>query len=329
MPDHENPELNDRPSERRTGLLWIFLAVIIVIVAAMVINKYREGKEEQRQVALAQKTEVVVWLLENQKVFGFDENATYTWSRVFMPELRKKYERVEFTLRDSGLPSLNSSEGLDLAGKYLKIVQEQAGRDTKGFFRKPKPDFGIVNYGFDNLWNLHSATIFSTTEFGPEYPKTRKILDLVGGGSVETIQNIARRRYFDYFDENASSWTIFFENFSDPLLQAWVKNDLESLVKLMQENDIEPILVTYCFDTWPLLNDIIRVVAKVTGTTLIDLEHPKSFYQEKGYLASYADDELVFLNDDGYKALGIQVTEKFMENYDQDYMTQLAKKKKK
>ena len=305
---------------------WILLIVIIAIIALFWGCHHLEKRWADTAAQTDQPRELVVWVLEACNTFGLDESSTYVWERFFKPAIEYQYDNVLPFINNTSLPSLNTSEGLLLAKKYLQKMSEKNDDVLNPNFRKPKPDIAVINFGVDNLWNLHAASFLTDGRAAADDPVLSKIRARMNAPTNEALSSIARRKYYDEFQGDA--WTLYFENFEVPLLRDWITSDLSALVKLMRDNGIEPVLFTGGSDVFAGFNDLIRQIGRSTNTPVIDVEHPIVFYADKGYARTGSDVYGFRLNEEGHKYLGDLAAEKFIELYGQAAVDKILDAKK-
>jgi hypothetical protein len=318
--------LNDPPFQQSRAPRIVFALVIAAIIISIALCQEWKRHADAKEAAVNAPGEVVVWLLNNEKTFGFDDISDLAWNRTVANELEKQIDRIRVTVQDSSLPSLNSSEGLDIARGYLDVAKTQEGKGVKGNFRKPMPDFALINFGIDNLWNLHSATVITSGKYGSDDPSVKKIMEMTDVTSAMKLPEIARRHYFDFY--NLQGWNVFFEDFNVQLLQDWLRADVLEMVEVMRGSGIEPVIVTFCFDDFPGANAVLREAAAKSGALLIDVEKPQSFYDQKGFSRASVKDDLLYLNGRGQRFVGESIVEQLTARYNQAFFDELVEKKK-
>lgn len=206
-----------------------------------------------------------------------------------------------------------------------------AGQNTSEEFRKtryhietrqgPKPDYALILIGINNRWNLHEASFWDWDKgakkenyldyLGSKFQLSKffKLAELNASEQAARAKDTHGSEYRVMLQEHG--WDMFFDSFEDELLSGWIERDLLEMAKYLRGRNIEPIFLTYHYERWGHLNDIIRASAKKAGAKLIDLEKPKEFYIRQNMLAK----DYFHFNAKGYRAMARRIVEAISANY--------------
>ena len=235
---------------------------------------------------------------------------------------KKFYPQAPFKIYNLGIPGTNTSEGMRVFKFYLQSKKHIHA------------DFALIMYGVNNRWNLHQATIWGWDEtmksqhalsYWTSHLQISKLVSIISSNQREMMHKLSKapgNRYRKMLDEHG--WSMFFDSFKDELLAKWIKYDLKEMAKELQAKDIRPILLTYHYERFDHLNDLIRQAAREDDIPLFELERDYKFYNQRRMF----DKDHFHLNDKGYNFLARQVAKSFSQLVDKDSVSKILLSKR-
>ena len=292
-----------------------FLAAVLILLAVFAECGLRGFKHLTRPDASAQAQqndcEAVVFLcLGDSMAYGLGAERDESFPARLPAHLNRRYSDVPIKVYNLAVPGSNTSEGLFILQKFFKEAENAL------------PDYALILYGINNRWNLHMGSFWKWDESARsehyfDYLMSRlqlgKVVQLAALNQdakkqVEAARTADPRKYRQMLNEHG--WDMFFKSFADELLAKWVIYDMVEMSRILREHGVEPVFLTYHFEKFPHINDLIRHAAQKADAGLIDLEKPFQFYKSRDML----DKDYFHLNAKGYNELAKRIAEDFSDN---------------
>ncbi len=233
----------------------------------------------------------------------------------------KQHRDIPYKVYNLGIPGTNTSEGIRAMKYYLQANP------------KITPDFAFILYGVNNRWNLHQATIWDweetvKSEHALEYWKSNlqitKLVSIISENQRDLVRRLAKApgsKYRAMLDEQG--WSMFFKSFEDKLLAKWIRTDLLTIAGELESRGVRPIILTYHYDRFGHLNNLIRQTALDAKIPIIELEQGQNFFaSNKMFAADY-----FHLNAKGYNYLAKRVMKAFNKLFSEDALKEILQAK--
>ena len=313
-PDREPKE---QPPVRRR-LPWskrlLFLAFFLFFLFLLVECGLRIAKNMIRPdtTATGQESDcesIVFLCIGDSMTFGLGAERNESYPSQLPKFFTRRFPGLQAKVYNLGVAGTNTSEGINNLENFLKTYPDAF------------PDFALIMYGVNNRWNLHNASFWDWDEDAKKNNyldylasrfQTNKLFGIAKANRNDQLA-VARKTggktYREMLDEHG--WYMFFSSFSDDLLARWIEHDLLQMAEKLKSRGVEPIFLTYHYNRFDHLNDLIRQTAQKADVKLIDLEKPFNFYQVR---RMYHDDNF-HLNAKGYNALARRIVLGFGEHF--------------
>jgi lysophospholipase L1-like esterase len=224
-----------------------------------------------------------------------------------LPEQFERHLRVmPVQAVNIGVPGTSTSEGIHMLERFLDEHPDS------------RFDYALIMYGINNRWNLHDASFWEWDEAA----KSEHYADYLASRlQVDKVLQIARQREaedVDLRDLNGgdfrmalddNGWDMFFDSFQDERLATWIAKDLAEIARITKERGMVPIMMTYHYERFGHLNDLIRRTARDNNIALLDIEKDSGYWA----LRMLYDKDWFHLNAKGYDHLAGIVADRFME----------------
>lgn len=298
------------PSGRRKALFIIAALVVAMIVVSLVAEtglrfSRMRARQQTAQLAIPDPCKSLIFLtMGDSMTWGLGaDHATQSYPARFPDHFEEHYRLLDAKTVNLGVPGTNTSEGINMLREFLAEHPD------------PGVDYALVMYGVNNRWNLHEATFWEWDErardanYG-EYLNSKlqidKVFKIASQNRAEAVREVTQTQGGEFrraLDEHG--WDMFFNSFEDELLSRWIERDLATLMEMLKGIGAQPILLTYHYDRFGHLNDIIRRAADAAAVPVVDVEQPMTYYAERKFF----DKDFFHLNEHGYDELAGRVAD--------------------
>ncbi|MCC6159782.1 MAG: SGNH/GDSL hydrolase family protein [Deltaproteobacteria bacterium] len=319
--DHVNHESSAAPvpavssaSAFASGRRRAIHAIVAIAVALLALSLFAEAglrfnrmraRQQTAQLTIPDPCKSLIFLtMGDSMTWGLGaDHATQSYPARFPEHFEEHYRLLDAKTVNLGVPGTNTSEGINMLRAFLDVHPD------------PGIDYALIMYGVNNRWNLHEATFWEWDErardanYG-EYLNSKlqldKVFKIAAQNRSEAVREVTRTQggaFRRALDEHG--WDMFFNSFEDELLSRWIERDLGTLIEILKGIGAQPILLTYHFDRFGHLNDIIRRAADAASVPIVDVEQPMTYYAERRFF----DKDFFHLNQDGYDELAARVAD--------------------
>jgi lysophospholipase L1-like esterase len=306
MNQEQDPFFDEPPRKRFHLRPWIAAGVVLVVAAGVWDQIDKRANRVQPAAAVAAHT-IRVWAMGASETFGQGAGVLQSWPMQFAAELGRAHPTVKCEARNLATAGVNTSEALQFLKAALRKVVDGEPSAAAGDDQLARPDYAILCFGVNNIWNLHAATELVNAG-DSDSAGLHKAMRMVHAAKPRDLATTPRQTYYLAFS-GEGGWRIFFPDFNDPFLVSWVRKDLQTIAQTLKENRIKPIFLTYYFDYFPELNTLIRKLGPEIGVPVIDVEHAVSFLVAHNWVMAQTD--TVHLNKDGYSFVANEVVKQF------------------
>ena len=309
MSDNHSESTTPRRSLRKRILFSIIALALFLVLIEGGLRVVRVAVKPPARVMNAELNRcsaVVIATFGDSMTYGLGANPATEAYPMRLPTYFERQFEIPAKVINLGVSGSNTSEGLLILNTYLEKADEL-------------PDYALILYGVNNRWNLHAATFWDFDEEAKsrhysEYlasklqvNKMLKVSQANKAAFAESMRKIDTKEFRGALAEHG--WDMFFDTFEDPLLSRWIEYDLGQFKQRLEAKGVQPVLLTYHFERFEGLNDVITAAAKKLGLPLIDLELPVTLYISKGLL----HDDNFHLNAMGYDLMSRRVANKLRE----------------
>lgn len=304
------PVVAPPPSGRRRALFLIAslvaaLVVLSVIAEAGLRFSRLRARRAAVQITIPDPCKSLIFLaMGDSMTWGLGaDHATQSYPARFPAHFEEHYRLLDAKTVNLGVPGTNTSEGINMLRAFLAEHPD------------PGIDYALIMYGVNNRWNLHEATFWEWDErardanYG-EFLNSKlqldKVFKIAAQNRAEAAREVTQTQGGEFrraLDEHG--WDMFFNSFEDELLSRWIERDLATLIGMLKGVGAEPILLTYHYDRFGHLNDIIRRAADAASVPMVDIERPMKYYAERKFF----DEDFFHLNERGYDELAGRVAD--------------------
>ena len=305
----------------------IFLLIVMILVVVVAEGGLRIAKSVLRPNASAKGpvrdcNAIVIICAGDSMTFGLGARQTQSYPMQLPPIWKWRYPGIPLKVYNLAVSGSNSTEVLIDILKFLRLHPKSA------------PDFAFILCGANNKWNLHNASFWkwdkkakkdNYSEYLASKLQINKFFKVATQNSKELTKKVRKTHSNEYrklLDEHG--WDMFFKGFDDELLAQWVEHDYLEMVRVLKKHHIEPVFLTYHYDRFEHLNDLIRNFGKKHNVKIVDIEKPFLFYQK----GSMFHPDLFHLNSKGYQTMSRLVLQAFAPNYDTPAIQSILKQKK-
>ncbi len=301
--------------------LYIFIIFLIAVIAFEMHMRHKKEKElDSKSSFVEKKGEIFLWALGASETYGVGASSVFSWPNQLPQFFETSYPGIALKVQNSGIMSANSSEGMNVIHAYLDGVNPKSG-----LHGNPRPDFALITFGMNNIWNLHSGTYLDLDEGILEDEGFKRAIKKMDVESLKELVTIPGKVY----NENLKSegWNGFFNDFNNPYLRMWIEKDILEMISLLKSKDVKPVLLTYFLDTFPELNEFIKEIAQKAQVPVLDLQTSSSFFKENNMLLG--KEGTFQLNSSGYNFVAKMVNEKFSQKFSQQEIEDILAAKEK
>ena len=309
--------------KKRIFFLFILYGLLFLCLeGALRVWKSHQSSEPKRIDGTQNDCDAIVFLcIGDSMTFGLGASSENSYPMRFGNHFDKHYSNTSRKVYNLGVPGTNTSEGMRAFKFFLQAESEV------------KADFALILYGINNRWNLHQATIWGWEEtvnsehalgYWTSHLQISKLVSIISENKRELVRRLSRapgNRYRSMLDENG--WDLFFASFQDELLAKWIRFDLMSMAGELKSKGIQPVFMTYHYERFGHLNDLIRETAALAKVPLIDLEENYQFFASREMLTL----DLFHLNAKGYNFMAEKTAEGFGEIFSYESLQKILSAK--
>lgn len=301
---------------RKRRVLFIIAAVVLGLILAVVVIEVglRIHRAWGHYQALRQPMEndceaLVILTMGDSMTWGLmADHETESYPSRLPVHMAALVPNVPITTFNIGVPGSNTSEGLNLLEEFYQYHAED------------RVDYAFILYGMNNRWNLHDATFWewdprakdeNYTEYIAQKLQLDKAFRIGRFNREQNIRDITDHTYATEFQSKLRhhGWNLFFKQYDDELLSEWIARDTEVLVERLRSRGVRPWVLTYHFNVFPYLNDVIRRGARQRELPLLDIEK-EARYWRRGKLLSI---DRMHPNARGYDEMSRIIAEEFVK----------------